>query len=90
MIDLFTHEYMAALVKIPSRQQRNSIQAHRKWSGDNYYPSLHFKKLNTKEKKWYCLRVSDEYRTLGFREGEIIKRHWIGPRYEYDEYIKKL
>jgi hypothetical protein len=48
------------------------------------HPSLHFKKVGG----LWSVRVSRNFRALGFEENEGIVWFWIGTHEEYDEILK--
>ena len=48
------------------------------------HPSLRFKKLESAESMW-SVRVSDQYRAVGVRQGNVIGWLWIGTHNEFDK-----
>ena len=47
------------------------------------HPSLRFKKLQGRDHVW-SVRVSDQYRAVGVRHGEVVEWIWIGTHNEFD------
>jgi len=47
------------------------------------HSSLHFKKLQAYENLW-SVRISEQYRAVGVRNGETIEWIWIGTHNEFD------
>ena len=48
------------------------------------HPSLRFKKLGGYEQVW-SVRVNEQYRALGERQGDTIWWAWIGTHNEFDK-----
>jgi len=51
------------------------------------YPSLHFKRI--KGDAW-SIRVTQDYRMVGYRDGDSITWFWIGTHSSYDKLLKRL
>lgn len=47
------------------------------------YPALPFKKLNGFQNVW-SVRINDQYRAVGVRDGDTIEWAWIGSHNEFD------
>ena len=47
------------------------------------YPSLRFKKLQGRDDIW-SVRINDQYRAVGVRNGDTIEWIWIGTHNEFD------
>ena len=73
--------------RLPRSVQRQARKAHQMWQVNPYHPSLHFKRVDDKE-PIYSARVSNNYRVLGFLEGDTILWYWIGNRDEYERLLK--
>ena len=58
-------------------------EAFRLFTRDPSHPSLHFKKLKGREDLWSA-RVSEQYRAVGVRHGEVIEWIWIGSHNDFD------
>jgi plasmid maintenance system killer protein len=56
---------------------------------DERYPSLHFKEVSAKEHAW-SIRVSQDYRMVGYREGDAVTWFWIGTHGDYDKLLSRL
>jgi hypothetical protein len=57
------------------------------WEQDCFHPSLRFKPL--KDDVW-SVRINQNYRALGRRDGGLIVWFWIGTHAEYDKLTLKL
>ena len=47
------------------------------------HPSLRFKKLQGAENAW-SVRINDQFRAVGVRNGDTIEWAWIGSHNEFD------
>jgi len=56
---------------LPYNVQQQARKANQLWQTNPYHPSLHFKRVNDKE-PIYSLRVNNNYRVLGFLEGDTV------------------
>ena len=66
--------------------QRRAKKAFTLWTDDPFYPSLHFKCINTEENLW-SLRVTLNYRAVGIWEGDRIVWFWIGNHDDYEQFF---
>lgn len=57
------------------------------WKANPHHPSLHFKRVDDEE-LIYSVRVSDDYRVLGFLEGDMVIWYWIGNHGEYERLLR--
>jgi hypothetical protein len=58
--------------------------AYRQFLLNPLHPSLHFKKLAGHENVW-SVRVSEQYRAVGVRSGDMIEWIWIGSHNDFDK-----
>jgi plasmid maintenance system killer protein len=58
-------------------------EAYRLFARNPEHPSLRFKKLQGYEKVW-SVRINDQFRAVGEREGDTIEWAWIGSHNEFD------
>lgn len=72
------YEQLAPSVKARSRA------AYQLFASNSDHPSLRFKKLQGGGNFW-SVRISDQYRAVGVRSGEIIEWIWIGTHNEFDK-----
>ena len=56
---------------LPHSVQQQARKANQLWQANPHHPSLHFKRVNDKE-PIYSLRVNNNYRVLGFLEGDTV------------------
>jgi hypothetical protein len=59
-------------------------KAYRLWLADPRHPSLHFKPIRN---DIWSVRISLDYRAIGFLRKGNIYWHWIGPHDEYERLI---
>ncbi|MDI6793991.1 MAG: hypothetical protein QME81_14195 [bacterium] len=69
--------------------QRGARKAYQIWKVNPNHPSLYFKRVDDEE-PIYSARVSDDYRVLGFLEGDTVIWYWIGNHDEYERLLKHL
>jgi hypothetical protein len=77
-----------AFDKLPDTIQRQAREAYRLFTQNPYHPGLRFKQVHPTD-PIYSVRITDDYRALGRREGEDIIWFWIGPHAEYDQLIAR-
>jgi hypothetical protein len=75
-----------AFDKLPDKIKRRAREAYGQFKQDPHHPSLHFKQVHPTD-PIYSVRITDDYRALGRREGEDIIWFWIGPHAEYDRLV---
>lgn len=56
---------------------------------DDKHPGLHSKEVSGKMGAW-SVRVSKDYRMVGYRDGETVTRFRIGTHTNYDKLLKRL
>jgi hypothetical protein len=76
--------FWKAYHSLPASIQARAKKAFELWQADPFYPSLHFKCINTAENIW-AVRVSLGYRALGVWEGDTVVWFWIG---DHDAYAR--
>ena len=69
---------------LPQHIQRVARDKFRLWHREPFHPSLHFKELR---KDIWSARVTDSYRALALRDGELIVWFWIGTHEQYERLI---
>ena len=79
----FWHHYQA----LPTDIRRLADKNYQLLRDNSYHPSLHFKKLDQKTRRW-SVRVGDHYRALSMEVPEGFLWVWIGTHAEYDRILK--
>ena len=85
----FTKDYVKRLRKLPGHAQKRAIKALDLLDQDERYPSLHFKEVSEKESAW-SVRVSQDYRMVGYRLDDHVTWFWIGKHDDYDKQLDRL
>jgi len=68
-----------------SEEHRNAARrAYKAFSNDPSLPGLRFKKLGGYDDVW-SVRINDQYRAVGRRNGDTIIWFWIGTHNEFDK-----
>ncbi|MHB8630242.1 MAG: type II toxin-antitoxin system RelE family toxin [Aggregatilineales bacterium] len=85
-----TKRFRELLKALPIDVKRQAYAAYRLFKHDPGHPSLHFKRVGTKQ-PFYSARVGKGYRAIGLREtDDIIIWVWIGTHAEYDKILPRL
>jgi hypothetical protein len=74
---------------LPAEVKRNARRAFKLWKEDPFHPSLHFKRVATKE-PIYSARIGIGWRALGVVSGQEILWFWIGSHADYDRLFDQL
>ena len=82
-----TGQFKALFRALPADAQVAARKAYRLWAVDPRHPSLHFKLIRNDA---WTVRISLNYRAIGFMRGEAIYWHWIGPHDVYDRLLRNL
>lgn len=60
-------------------------KTYRLWAENPFHSSLRFKCINSKDGTW-AVRVTRNYRALGFLEGDVMTWFWIGNHDDYEQF----
>jgi hypothetical protein len=71
----------------PEEVQTATRKTYRLWLADPRHTSLHFKPIRSDA---WSVRISLDYRAVGFLRGGDIYWHWIGRHDEYDRFLRGL
>ena len=82
-----TPKFWKFYASLPRRVQRRARKAYQTWKANPNHPSLRFKRVDD-ERPIYSVRVGDDYRVLGFLEGDTVVWFWIGHHDEYKRLLK--
>jgi hypothetical protein len=64
-------------------------EAYRRFKGNPYHPSLHFKHVHA-TRPIYAARVGLGHRALGVVDADVVVWFWIGTHAEYDRLLRTL
>jgi hypothetical protein len=76
-------EFNKLFSRLPRHIQNQAKEAYRLFKANPYYPSLHFKCIDTQE-SIYSVRVGRNYRVVGVWKGDTIYWFWIGSHEDYN------
>ena len=82
-----TPKFWKFYMRLSRNVQQQARKAYQMWKVNPYHPSLRFKRVDDKE-SIYSARVSNDYRALGFLEGDMVLWYWIGNHDEYERLLK--
>ena len=82
-----TPKFWKLYARLPRGVQQRARKTYQMWKVNPHHPSLHFKRVGDEE-PIYSARVSDDYRVLGFLEGDTVIWYWIGNHDEYERLLK--
>jgi hypothetical protein len=71
---------------LPTAIRKQARAAYRLFKSDPNHPSLRFKKLPPHADLW-SVRVTDDYRALGRRRGDVILWFFIGSHADYEKLL---
>jgi hypothetical protein len=84
-----TDDFLANFARLPDAVKAQARKAYRLWRQNPAHPSLHFKRIHTKE-SLYSVRVAKGWRALGLIQDATIYWFWIGSHAEYDKLIQQM
>ena len=74
---------------LPQAIQVAARLAYERWQRDTTHPSLHFKPVSRRTPVW-SVRINDNSRALGLRDGDTVTWFWIGPHAAYERLLKRV
>jgi hypothetical protein len=77
MISKLRESFRRDFSRLPAKIQQQAREAYRNFLRNPSHPSLAFKRLNTELPLW-SVRITESYRAVGVRHGEIIIWFFIG------------
>ena len=72
--------------ELPEAVQRLADKNYELLKADPHHPSLHFKKIGTREQLW-SVRIGVHYRALAVEKPDGIVWFWIGTHSEYEKLL---
>ena len=84
-----TKDFRELFAELPDSIQRRARRAYRRFIDAPGYPGLNFKRVLS-DPPIYSVRISQDYRALGVREGEDVIWFWIGSHQDYDKLLSQL
>lgn len=89
MISRTTEKFRKSFSKLPEQVKKQARAAYELFALDPYHPSLHFKRVHSRE-PIFSVRISREYRVLGVQKEKEIIWFWIGSHADYDKLLSSL
>jgi mRNA-degrading endonuclease RelE of RelBE toxin-antitoxin system len=84
-----TARFRNDFTRLPKRIQEQARRAYRQFKSDPDHPSLAFKKLPPHSDIW-SVRISEDYRAVGRRQGDLVIWFFIGSHSQYDAQLSRL
>ena len=84
-----TKRFRAMFDLLPQAVKRQAKEAYRLFKQNPYYPSLRFKPVHP-SKPVYSVRISQDYRAVGIRDGDEMVWFWVGSHADYDDLLSRL
>jgi hypothetical protein len=78
--------FWEAYYSLEDNVRQSARKAYRLWSENPFYPSLHFKCINSEENIW-AVRVTLSHRAVGTLEGDTATWFWIGGHDDYEKFF---
>lgn len=83
MISRTRASFWRAYAALDLRVKEAARRAYQIFAANPDHPSLRFKKLQGYDDVW-SVRINDQYRAVGERDGDTIEWAWIGSHNEFD------
>ena len=83
MISKVRPSFWRAYERLALTAKTRAREAWRIFDQNPDYPSLHFKKLQSRHDLW-SVRITQQYRAVGVRSNDTIEWIWIGTHNEFD------
>ncbi|WIG58092.1 MAG: hypothetical protein OJF49_000837 [Ktedonobacterales bacterium] len=84
-----TARFRKAFDSLPPQIQEQAREAYQRFKQNPYHPGLRFKQVHP-SKPIHSVRVNDDYRAVGIRDGDEIVWFWIGGHDAYDKLVGRL
>jgi hypothetical protein len=72
--------------QLPRQVRQRAVKAYRLWRENPHHPSLRFKRVDPEE-PLYSVRISLDYRAVGWLEQDTVVWFWIGDHDDYDRLL---
>jgi plasmid maintenance system killer protein len=71
--------------QLPEPIRRAARQTYHQFQADSAHSSLHFHRLEGDQQVW-SVRITQDYRAVGIRQGDTITWIWIGSHADFDHF----
>lgn len=82
-----TRKFWRLFDGLPAEIQNHARQSYRLFQDNPGYPSLNFKRVDTREAV-YSVRIGIHYRALGLLDSDTITWFWIGIHDDYERVLQ--
>ncbi len=89
MISHKTDKFQKLFDRLPENIKRKTRKAYKLFTQDPYHPNLNFKRIRHAPNT-YSVKIDDNYRAIGVRDGEEILWIFVGSHSGYDGFISQL
>ncbi len=70
--------------RLPIEIQRLALKQYKRWLEDPHHRSVRFKKVGL----YWSARITDDYRAVGFMDGDTVVWFFVGTHAEYMQLLK--
>lgn len=84
-----TDDFQKLFARLPQHVQRHTLRKLRLWQNNPLHRSLRFKPVSQTAPVW-SMRVSRDYRIVGYRDDQHMTWDWIGTHNAYDKLLNRL
>jgi len=71
--------------RLPQPIQELAIKQYKLWLANPHHPSVRFKKIGAR----WSARVTDDYRSIGVMDGDVVIGFFIGTHAQYNQVLKE-
>ena len=89
MISKLRDSFRRDFARLPKKVQDRAREAYQRFLRDPAHASLAFKRLNTELPLW-SVRITENYRAVGVRDGQKMIWFFIGTHAEYDRLLSHM
>jgi hypothetical protein len=89
MISRTTERFWKRYHELPENIKKEAKKAFQQFKKNPYYPGLYFKRIHS-TRPIFSLRITKDYRAVGFQEEKYIIWVWIGSHSDYDSLLKQF
>lgn len=84
MISLANTDFWQCYHQLPEALQKATREAYERFMTNPGHPALRFKKLAGYPNLW-SVRVNDDFRVVGFRDGDTMTWFFVGSHQAFDQ-----
>jgi hypothetical protein len=84
-----TRRFREAFARLPEPIKDRARDAYRRFAENPNHPGLRLKRVHSTE-PIFSVRITQDYRALGTREGDTMTWFWIGSHADYDDLLRRM